>query len=148
MTKRQRIVVIVVLAAILVLYLAAAAGGGRSGQGDATHPGAFVSWLGRLAGKPDPVSRAELTSDCLADKGLAVNGTCTVTVARSGKDVRQLKLHAEQALSVTSRAPHDDSVVKADVKAGDDVTITVDSKGGDVIVDCGEPGGRCVATLT
>jgi hypothetical protein len=148
MTRRQKIVVVAVLAAIVVLYVAAVAGGGRSGEGDATHPGELVNWLGRLAGKPPAVAHAELRADCLAENTFTVKGSCTVNVARSGKDVRELKLHAQQALSITARAPHGDSAVTADVKAGDDVKVTVDGDGGDVVVNCGDPSGTCVATLT
>ncbi|HET6214421.1 MAG TPA: hypothetical protein VFE14_16265 [Micromonosporaceae bacterium] len=148
MTRRQKVVVVAVLVAMVLLFAGALGNGGGSGEGDAGGGhGGFIEWLGGVAGKPPPVERADLKSGCLAGDTLTVKGVCTLTVARSGKDVRQLVLHVQQAVSLDSRAPKGDKTATADVKAGDDIKITVDGDGGDITLHCGDPAGTCVVTL-
>lgn len=145
LSRRQKIVIVAVFAIVIALYTAAVASGG-SGQGDASHkPGGIVGWLGRVAGEPPAVQRSELSAPCLSGDTLTVKGSCTVTVQKSTKDTRRLKLHAGAAVTVTSRAPQGEDSVSADVAAGDDLAVTVDSKGGDILITCG--GDSCAVTL-
>jgi hypothetical protein len=148
MSRRQKIVVCAVLAALAVLYTGAVATGGRTGTGDAGATGnGFVRWLGRLAGEPTAVVAADLSADCLADTTITVRGSCPLHVAASRQDLRQLRLHARDAVTVTARAPRGDSLVRDDVAAGTDVDITVDGRGGDVTLACADT-TTCVLTLS
>jgi len=146
LSRRQKITIIAVFALLVALYTAAAATGGGSGQGDASgHPGGIVGWLGGALGQPPAVARADLSAPCLSEDTLTVKGSCTVTVQKSTQDTRRLKLHAQAAVRVTSRAPQGSDTVTADVDAGKDVSVTVDDKGGDVVITC--PADSCVVTL-
>jgi hypothetical protein len=146
LSRRQKIVIIAVFVLLAALYSGAAAIGGGSGQGDASgHPGGFVGWLGGVLGQPPAVARADLSAPCLSQDTLTVKGTCTVTVNKSTQDTRRLKLHATDAVTVASRAPQGSDTVTANVDADKDVSVTVDGKGGDVVITC--PGDSCVVTL-
>jgi hypothetical protein len=146
LSRRQKIIIVAVFALIVVLYTGAAATGGGSGQGDASgHQGGIVGWLGGVFGQPPTVARADLSAPCLSQDTLTFKGSCTVTVKKSTEDTRRLKLHAQAAVTVTSRAPQGTDTVTADVDAGKDVSVTVDDKGGDVVITC--PGDSCVVTL-
>ena len=148
MSRRQKIAVVAVLAALALLYTGALAGGTGRGEGTAgTGPGGFVAWLGRLAGPPPAVARADLRADCLAGTTFTVRGTCTVRVAASDHGTRQLRLHAEDAVTVRARAPQGDTVVQSELDAGAEVKVTVDGKGGDLTLDCGGADSTCVVTL-
>ena len=147
MSRRQKIVVCAVLAALALVYTAAVATGGRTGSGDAgATDNGFVWWLGRLAGEPAAVVAADLTADCLTDTTITVPGSCTLHVAGSRRDVRRLRLHARNAVTVVARAPRGDSPVRDDVAAGTDVDVTVDGRGGDVTLTCADT-TTCVLTL-
>lgn len=146
MSRRQKIVVCAILAALAVLYSGAVATGGGTGTGDAATGNGFVRWLGRLAGEPAAVVAADLSAGCLADTTIAVQGSCTLHVAASRQDLRRLRLHARDAVTVTARAPHGDSPVRDDVAAGTDVDVTVDGRGGDVTFACADT-TTCVLTL-
>jgi hypothetical protein len=146
LSRRQKIVIVAVFAILVVLYTGAAATGGGSGQGDASgHPGGIVGWLGGVLGQPPAVDRPDLSAPCLSGDTLTVKGSCALTVKKSTKDTRRLKLHATDAVSVASRAPQGGDTVTADVEAGKDVSVTVDGKGGDVVITC--PADTCVVTL-
>lgn len=146
LSRRQKIVIIAVFVLLVVLYSGAAAIGGRSGQGDASgRPGGIVGWLGGALGEPPAVARADLSAPCLSDDTLTVKGSCTVTVEKSTQDTRRLRLHATDAVTVTSRAPQGSDTVTANVDADKDVSVTVDGKGGDIVITC--PGDSCVVTL-
>ncbi len=147
MTRRQKVVVCAVLAVLALLYTGAVAMGAGAGSGDQKdlHNG-FVAWLGARAGAPAPVARADLTADCLAESTLTVPGSCTLRVAAANQDVRQLRLHARDAVTVEAKAPRRDVTVRDDVAAGTDVTVSVDAGGGDVVVACAGT-TSCVVTL-
>jgi hypothetical protein len=146
LSRRQKIIIVAVFVILVVMYTGAAATGGGSGQGDASgRPGGIVGWLGDTLGQPPAVARADLSAPCLDQQTLTVKGSCALTVAKSTKDTRRLKLHAEAAVTVASRAPQGSDTVTADVEAGKDVSVTVDGKGGVVVITC--PGDSCVVTL-
>ncbi len=147
MTRRQKVVVGTVLAVLVLLYSGAVAMGAGAGTGDqsALHNG-FVRWLGTLAGSPAPVARPDLSADCLTEATLTVSGSCTLHVAAADQDVRQLRLHARDAVTVTAKAPRRDATVRDDVAAGTDVTVTVDAGAGDVVIACAGT-TTCVVTL-
>lgn len=146
LSRRQKLVIIAVFVLLVALYTGAAATGGGSGQGDASgHPGGIVGWLGGALGQPPAVARSDLSAPCLSEETLTVKGNCTVTVNGSTQDTRRLRLHATNAVTVASRAPQGSDTVTADVDAGKDVSITVDGKGGDIVITC--PGDSCVVTL-
>jgi len=148
MTTKQKIVVIAVFVLLALLYVGAVANGGGSGQGDASkRPTGVVGWLGDLFGSPPDAKRADLSAPCLAQDTLTVKGSCVLTVAKSGDGTRQVKLHAADAVSVASRAPQGKDDVTADVKAGDDVTVTVDGNGGPITITCASSGATCTVTL-
>jgi hypothetical protein len=151
MTRRQKIIVAAVLVAIALLFSGAVANGGGKGEGNAKsgRSNGFIDWLGGLFGQPDNVGRNELTSTCLDGSTLTIKGSCVLTVAKSGKDLRQVKLHAKDAVSVTSRTPRGNDTATSDVKAGDDIKVSVDGKGGDITFNCADgSGATCVVTLT
>lgn len=145
LSRRQKIIIVAVFALLVVLYTGAAVTGGGSGQGDASHPGGIVSWFGGVLGQPPAVARADLSAPCLSQDTLTVKGSCTLTVKKSTKDTRRLKLHAAAAVTIASRAPQGSDTVTADVDAGKDVSVTVDGKGGDIVITC--HGDSCVVTL-
>jgi hypothetical protein len=148
MSRRQKIVVCAVFAALALLHTGAVAMGAGGGTGDAGGPqNAFVRWLGRLAGPPAPVAAAELTADCLADTTFTVRGSCTVHVAASHHDLRQLRLHTQDAVTVTARTPHRDAMVHHDVAAGADVSVTVDGTDGEITLACAGT-TTCLVTLS
>jgi hypothetical protein len=147
MTAVQRIAVLV-MAAIAVLYVLSATNRAGGGGAEAIrHPGGFVGWLGhRFGGTPD-ADRADLSAPCLQDTRLTVtNGTCTITVARSGEDQRNVRLHSDSDVTVQAPAPGQDTLVRSDVEAGATVSVAVGAAGSDIDVICA--GDRtCVLTL-
>lgn len=148
MTTKQKIVIIAVFVLLALLYVGAVANGGGSGQGDASKPpDGIVAWLGSLIGSPPDAKRAELSAPCLNQDTLSFKGNCTLTVAKSDDGTRQVELHAADAVSVASRAPQGKDTVSEDVKAGDDVTVTVDGDGGDIVITCADSKATCTVTL-
>jgi hypothetical protein len=148
MTHRQKIVVGAVLVVLALLYSAAAASAHGSGQGSASQkPGGIVGWLGHIVGKPPAAPRSDESAPCLSGQTLSVQGSCMLTVAKSSTRTRQVKLHANDAVTVTSRAPNGSQAITATVKAGADVTVTVDASGSDIEISCTTSGSNCVATL-
>jgi hypothetical protein len=146
---RQKLLVGAVFLVIALLYggaLAAGAGSGQPDTGVDGHSG-FIGWLGGDAGQPASAARSDLRADCLAGQTLTVKGTCVLVVAGSEQRLRQVHLHAEDAVTVTARAPQQDTLVSDNAKPGDDVAVTVDGKGGDIALDCDDPSGVCVLTL-
>ena len=136
-----------VAAVLVLLYTGSAATAGGSGTGDAgARPGGLVGWLGRLVGGPPAVRPADLSAPCLAGTVLTVKGTCTLTVAR-GNGTRRMRLHTDDALSVTSRPPGQHQDATSHIDAGKDVDVTVDADGGDVGLVCPSPGATCTARL-
>ncbi|HKD97887.1 MAG TPA: hypothetical protein VKB69_09825 [Micromonosporaceae bacterium] len=149
MTTKQKIVVIAVFVLLALLYVGAVANGGGSGQGDASkRPGGIVGWLGDLVGSPPDAKRADLSAPCLTANTLSFKGSCTMTVAKSDDGTRQIKLHADDAVSVGSRAAQSKDTITQDVNAGDDVTVTVDGDGGGVIFTCKDSKATCTVTLS
>jgi hypothetical protein len=148
MSRRQKIVVIAVLVALVALFSGAVANGASNSDGDASEdPNGFVSWLGDLFGEPAPVDRADLVAACLAGDTLTVEGSCTLAVAGSEEKIRQLVLRPEQVVTIVSPAPSEGETIEADAEPGDEVRITVDSDGGEIVINCGDPGDTCVVTL-
>lgn len=149
MTRKQKIVVIAVFVLLAFLYVGAVASGGGSGQGDASKdPGGVVKWLGNLFGSPPDAKRGQLTSTCLSDDTLSFKGSCTLTVAKSDDGTRRVQLHADDAVTVASRAPQGSDTLTDDLNAGDDVSVTVDGDGGDIQFTCADSKATCTLTLT
>ena len=147
MSRRQKIAVVAVLVLMAVLYAGAVAGGARTGQGDAgDHPGGLVGWLGRAVGQPPAAARSDLAAPCLRDRTLTVAGHCTLRVASSDRGTRRVRLHATDPVTVESRAPKGEQTVTADVKPGDDVSVTVDGDGTDIAITCAG-GDTCTLSL-
>jgi hypothetical protein len=147
MTRRQLIVVGVVAAVLVVLYGLAAANGARSGQGDAdSRHGGLVGWLGSLVGAPPDAARGDLSAGCLSGSTLTVDHQCVLTVARSSRGTRQIRLHAVDAISVNAPAPQGAGPVTADVKAGSDMSVTVDGSGARITLTCAAA-RPCTVTL-
>jgi hypothetical protein len=153
-TTRQRLLIGAVLLVIALLYAGALAAPAGSGQGDATPDGprGVLGWLGGgptpgASGEPGPAVRADLHADCLAGQTLTVKGTCVLLVARGGDGLRQVRLYAHDAVTVTARAPQHGILMSDDAKPGDEVKVTVDATGGEIALDCDDPANTCVVTL-
>jgi hypothetical protein len=141
---QQRIVIggLVLLALLFVLATTHRAGG----DGDLSHPGGFVGWLGhRFGGSPD-ADRADLSAPCLLQDKLTVkDGTCTLRVAKSGADQRNVRLRSDSDVAVQAPAPGRDTLVRSDVEAGATVSVAVGEAGADIDVICA---GDRTCTLT
>jgi len=137
MTRRQIVLVGVVGAVLVILYSLAVANGGRSGQGDADsrHRG-LVGWLGSVVGDPPDAARGDLSAGCLNGSTFTVDGQCVLTVARSPRGARRIRLHASDPVRVDAPAPQGAGHVTADVKAGADSAVTVDGSGARITLTC------------
>src|SRR5690349_8653746 len=135
MTRRQIIVVGVVTAVLIIAYGLAVANGSRSGEGspDARN-GGLVGWLGSLVGQPPDVARADLSAGCLRETTFTVDGQCVLTVAKSRRGTRRVRLHANDPVSVDAPAPA--GRITADLKAGADASVTVDGAGARITLTC------------
>src|SRR5690348_7244760 len=125
MTRRQIIVVGAVAVVLIIAYGLAVANGSRSGAGgpDARNRG-FVGWLGSVVGQPPDAARADLSANCLQGTTFTVNGQCVLTVAQTSRGTRQVRLHANDPVTVDAPAPN--GRITADLKAGTDSAVTVD----------------------
>ncbi|MGI5240984.1 hypothetical protein [Dactylosporangium sp. CA-139066] len=142
---RQRIAigVFVLLAVLFVLATTHRAGGNG---GDLSHPGGFVGWLGRQFGGTPDADRADLSAPCLQQDKLTVkDGTCTLTVAKSGAGQRNVRLRSDSDVAVQAPAPGKDTLVRSDVEAGATVSVAVAGDGADIDVICA---GARTCTLT
>lgn len=143
MTRRQKILLGAVALVLVLLYTGAAATAGGSSQGNAAdRPGGLVGWLGHFTGKPAKVDRSALSAPCLAGTVLTVKDSCVLTVA-AGNGTRRVALHADDAVSVTSRPPGQQQDATSTVEAGHDVDVTVDKAGGRITFTC-----ACTVHLT
>lgn len=138
-----------VLVLVVGLFVAAVATEGRAGQGDAgSGRGAPVGWLRGWIGGATGVSRADLASpDCVSDAAgrMRVTARCVVTVAARGHVTRQLRVLAEQPMTVTAPVSGQSYTARSHLAAGADATIAVDPSGGRVTLEC--DAATCVATL-
>ncbi|GAA4250228.1 hypothetical protein [Dactylosporangium darangshiense] len=134
--------VLVLLAVLFALATTHRAGG----DGDLSHPGGLVGWLGhRFGGSPD-ADRADVSAPCLQQDTLTVkDGTCTVTVARSDAGQRNVQLRTDSDVAVQAPAPGRDTLVRSDVEAGATVSVAVGGDGADIDVICA---GNRTCTLT
>ncbi|MFY1638007.1 hypothetical protein ACN27F_32810 [Solwaraspora sp. WMMB335] len=146
LTRPQRILLVVVV--VLVVGYGLALGGARSTDGSAAdRPSGLVGWLGdRLAGTND-ADRADLSAPCLrSDTQLDVAGTCTLTVAAvDGSAMRSVRMRTDAPLVVQATTPGGDTVVSSELAAGDDLSVSVDSTGGDIGLRC--RADTCTVTL-
>ena len=148
MTTKQKIVVIAVFVLLALLFAGAVANGGGSGQGDASkRPTGIVGWLNSLFGSPPDAKRADLSAPCLSGDTLSFKGSCTLAVAKSDDGTRQVKLHAANAVSVATRAPHGKDNISQDVDGNSDITVTVDGDGGGILITCADSKATCTVTL-
>lgn len=143
MTREQKILIAAGLL-VIVLYVGAVASGRGSGEGDANSPvgglvGVIAGWLGSSA----DADRVELSADCFNEAGqLGVEGSCTLKVAPSERDLRVVRLRTDQPVSVTARLPQSGRTATVEVAAGDETSVAVDGDGGDIALTC-----TCVLTV-
>ena len=147
MSRRQKIILVAVGVVLVLLYSGAIAGGAGRRDGSASRrPGGLVGWLGSLVGSPPAARRADLSADCLAGTTLTVHGTCLLHVAAHGTGNRRVTLRARDAATVTARPPGADRDIRAEVKAGAEVGVTVGVGATDITVGCAGT-APCVLTL-
>ncbi len=142
LTRAQKI-----LAAVAVLIVALFITGVVTQDGDVTmadpRDNTLVRTLGGWFPDPDPVEPADLAAPCLADGVLVIETSCVLTVAAAGSDLREVELTPDAALHLTTRAPHDDTVLERDLTAGEAVRVAVDDQGVDITLTC----DNCAVTL-
>jgi hypothetical protein len=146
LTNPQRVAVLVMVL-IAVLYVLSATNHTGGDSQAIAKPGGFVGWLGhRFGGTPD-AERADLSAPCLLDAELKVtNGTCTLKVAESTVEQRNVRLRSDSDVAVQAPAPGRDTLVRSDVEAGATLSVAVGKAGADIDVICA--GERtCVLTL-
>ena len=142
LTRLQRILLGVIVAIVVLFIVAVGVGSGR-GDGDPSHPGGFVTLLGKMFGAPPGVAPADLSGACVPQEGvpsnktLAVSGTCVLRVAKGDKDLRQLKLRAHGAVTVEAPVPRGDGTATKKLADGEDLTVSVNSDGADITLTCG-----------
>lgn len=140
---------VALLCLVVGLFVVAVATEGRTGQGDARSGSSGpVRWLRGWTGAATGVSRADLAApDCVPDPAgrLRVAARCVVTVAARGHVTRQLRLRADQPMTVTAPVSGQDYSAKSHLAAGADATIAVDPAGGRVTLECDAE--TCAATL-
>jgi hypothetical protein len=143
---RERKILIAAGLLVTVLYIGAVAGGGRSGEGRAGAPvGSLVGVLAGWIGGASDADRADLSADCFDAAGaLAVDGSCTLRIAPSERDLRVVRLRTDRPATVIARLPRSDSTGTADVAAGDETSVAVDGRGGEIRLDCRDP---CTVTI-
>jgi hypothetical protein len=136
LTRGQKVLAVVAVL-IVALYVTGVATqqGSTSGQVDPTQNG-LVKTLGRWFGGPDQAELGELSAPCLAQTQLTIKDSCVLTVASSGKDLREVVLRPQQPVHLRTRAPHDDALLDKDLTSGEEVKVTVDSSGADVVLTC------------
>jgi hypothetical protein len=152
LTREQKILIAAGLL-VAVLYIGAVANGRGSGEGSVGEGGAgapvggLVGVLAGWIGGASDADRAELSADCLDDtNALAVNGSCTLRVAPSERNLRVVRLRTDRPVTVTARLPRSDRAGTADVAAGDETSVAVDGRGDEIRIDC--PGtDPCVVTV-
>lgn len=135
MDSKQK-VVIAVLVAVVVLFVVALAVRPGGGEGDASTIGSGL--LGSLGGDPAAVPANELTGSCGRQADLIqVTGSCELRVPPSTDRMRLVRLRTNNNIKVTAPAPGDaDLEIKKDLKAGEEVSIAVDSDGAEIGLDC------------
>jgi hypothetical protein len=146
LSRLQRILLAAVVL-VVVLFVLAAGNGSGSGTGSAQHPGGIVGWLGDLFGGSTVVDRKDLSAPCLQPDGrLVVKDTCTLHVAAGSDDVRKVKLTAQAPVTVTAKAPGQDTTGTRDVAAGDELDVAVDQNANDIEIKC-DAAQACVVEL-
>ena len=145
LTREQKILIAAGLL-VAVLYIGAVANGRGSGDGEAGTPvGGLVGVLAGWIGGASDADRADLAADCFEPDGrLAVKGSCTLRVASSDRDLRVVRLRAEQPVTVAARLPRSERTGTAEVAAGDETSVAVDGRGGDIRLDCPD---SCTVTI-
>jgi hypothetical protein len=143
----QQRIVIGVLVAIGVLFILSSANHTAADGRTLRDPGGFVGWLGdRFGGTPD-VRKADVSGECLRGDRLEVtDGTCTLRIAGSDDEQRNVRLRTDSEVAVQAPAPGRDTLVRSDVEAGATLSVAVGGDGADIDVICA--GARtCVLTL-
>lgn len=84
--------------------------------------------------RPEPTSLAG-TSDPGRDLR-TVPGSCRLTVAPRDGELRQLTLHAFDAVRVEAPMPHRDGRAVKELAAGEEVTVSVDAEGAEISLSC------------
>lgn len=135
MSKRVKTLLIVALVLFLCCFggsLGNPFGGDGSGQDSG-----FVKFLGRFAGGAAAVPDDAIEAPCrTAANRFQFTGTCALTVEGGGAGLRNLILRSNRDMTVTARVPRDDFDVSSDVAAGEQVTVAIDSDGGQVALTC------------
>lgn len=137
LTRGQKLLALTAVVIIALFVTGVATQDGSGEQSDPSqHP--LVKTLGRWFGGPDPVTGDELSAPCLSAGRLTIEDICVLSVAPSDKDIREVRLHAEDAVRISVRAPHDDEILDEDVEAGEDLNVAVDGDGVEITLTCGE----------
>lgn len=136
MNRNQKILAVVAVL-IIALYVTGVATQ-RSSDGPPSDPtqNELVKTLGRWFGGADPVALAEVSGACLSGGALTFEGSCVISVKPSDKDLRELALKPDSAVHLTTRAPHDDSILDKDLEPGEVVKVAIDDKGADITLSC------------
>ncbi|MGH3491042.1 MAG: hypothetical protein ACRDP8_24400 [Actinopolymorphaceae bacterium] len=154
MGKGQKALVIG-LGLLLVLFVVAVVlprrgnDGGDRGDDPPELQDRVEALLGRWFDDPATVERRQLDAACFepADGDrLVVEGSCTLWVVPSGAKLRLVRLHVDDPIAVSSRAPESEFEVEDDVDDGEDVAVAVDGKRVPIRLDCGF-GRTCVLTV-
>jgi hypothetical protein len=135
LTRGQKILAAAALI-IIVLFVTGVSTQQRSGgSADPTENG-LVKMLGGWFGGPDQAEPGELSAPCLADRTLSIELSCVLTVAPSGKDLREVTLRTDQPLHVKTRAPQGTAELSDAIEAGAEIKVSVDGDGADITLSC------------
>ncbi len=137
MSKRTRNLLIIALVLFLCCF------GGSIGnpfrdEDSESHP--IVDFLDKFASKatavPDSAIQAAPASCRTGPNQFQFTGTCTLNVASGGTGLRNLVLTSNKDMNVSSRVPRKDFTVSSDVRAGNQVKVAIDERGGAVDLTC------------
>jgi hypothetical protein len=148
MSGRQKLVLALVGVALVLLFVAAMANPSGSGQGrPGASPSGVVGLLGRVAGDAGAVPAADVSAPCAQAAGVfkVAFGGCVLTVASGGRGLRTVRLRADRALTVRSKAPRNDFTVTDTLAPGEVARVAVDEQGGAIGLSCGA--ATCTVTL-
>ena len=146
MTRNQKLLGGLVALVVVLFVLSLTNGGGNDGGNPGAKPGGLEGLLGDWFGDAAAADEADLSGDCLRPGGrLELDGTCVLRVAPSDQDMRVVKLHTEQPVTVSAPSVRGDTTVTADLAAGEDASVSVGPDGADITLTCGAE--SCVLTL-
>ncbi|WP_152363087.1 hypothetical protein [Microlunatus speluncae] len=132
------VLVLLILAFVVAVVLPGRTGTGTGSAGDA------AARFRDLVTAPAMVERSELITDCFQGDQLVFAGACTLWVAPSTQGLRLLRLRPDQPIELEAPAPRvDDFTIEAELDPGQEISIAVDERGGEIELDC-EAAGNCI----